>query len=117
MPKKLTYVKKLEKKLADEWQQFKEQHLTLPQEDLLNRAYEFGTRQELSETPWTGVIDEDRAKTLLELPNTLDALYAGFDEDPSPYLDGFQEIVLRTADQLAITSQQDEETEGTQQEM
>lgn len=115
MPKKLTFVDKLQRKLDEELDNFKKELLKLPPEELLGRAVECGIRQQLSETPWTCGISAKQAKALLTLPNTLDALYCEFEKDPGPYLDGMEVIADREVDRVFEESQQAQDPGPTMQ--
>lgn len=108
MPKKLTLVDKLQRKLDKELDSFKKELLKLPPEELLAHAVEYSLRQQLTETPWAHLISNEKAEALLALPNTLDVLYSAVEGDAGYYLDGFGVIVGRKAESVLMESQQEQ---------
>ena len=70
----------LYRKLNRELDQFRESFLALPQDKLLNRAYEYVVRQDIVSTMEYVDLDKKDAQALLNAPNPLDDMFAEFEE-------------------------------------
>ena len=81
----------LYRKLKRELDQFRESFLALPQDELLNRAYEYVVRQDIVSTMEYVDLGKKDAQALLNSPNPLDDMFAEFEERDIGYTEVLQD--------------------------
>ncbi|MBQ9345930.1 MAG: DUF3849 domain-containing protein [Oscillibacter sp.] len=81
----------LYRKLNRELDQFRESFLALPQDELLNRAYEYVVRQDIVSAMEYVDLDKKDAQALLNSPNPLDDIFAEFEERNIGYTEILQD--------------------------
>lgn len=84
----------LNRKLKRELDRFRESFLALPQDELLNRAYEYVVRQDIVSTMEYVDLDKKDAQALLNSPNPLDDMFAEFEERDIGYTAVLQDCAV-----------------------